>query len=78
PRTFPPTPTPIIAANVPTTMPLGKPENVPTPPAANETPENGEERPLSSDGITICGIGLIPLFGVGAVASWGARGRKRM
>jgi hypothetical protein len=77
PRTFPPTPTPIVAANIPTAVPLGKPENVPTPPSAAEPPpEVEEERPLSSNSVTICGIGLIPLFGVGFVFSWGVRRRR--
>jgi hypothetical protein len=78
PRTFPPTPTPIVAANVPTAVPLGKPENVPTLPSAAEPPPAGEERPLSPNNSGICGLGLIPLFGVGFVVSWGTRRRKRM
>ncbi len=76
PRTFPPTPTPIIAANVPTAVPLGKPENVPTPPSAAEIPDNGEERPLSTNNIEICGLGMIPLLGIGLVISMQARRKK--
>jgi hypothetical protein len=76
PRTFPPTPTPISAANVPTAIPLGKPENVPTPPSANEMPDNGEERPLSPNNSGICGLGMIPLLGIGLIVSWQTRRRK--
>jgi len=77
PRTFPPTPTPIVAANVPTAIPLGKPENVPTPPSANELPDV-EERPLSPQNTGICGLGMIPLLGIGLVASWQGRSRKKL
>ena len=77
PRTFPPTPTPIIAANVPTAVPLGKPENVPTPPSAAEPPPVVEERPLTPNNSGICGLGMIPLLGIGLVVSWQTRWRKR-
>ena len=75
-RPFPPTPTPIIGANVPTAIPLGKPANVPTPPSAAEPPPVVEERPLPSNNIEICGLGMIPFLGVGLVASWQTRRKK--
>jgi hypothetical protein len=69
-RAIPPTPTPIIGANVPTAVPLGKPENVPTPPAAAATrsaerPLADEPPPTSSTGV--CGLGMVPLFLLGLV-----------
>ncbi|NHZ72212.1 MAG: hypothetical protein GWP17_03895 [Aquificales bacterium] len=76
-RPFPPTPTPIIAANVPTAIPLGKPENVPTPPSAAEMPPVVAERPLPPNNSGICGLGMIPLFGVGLIVSSQAQRRKR-
>lgn len=76
PRTFPSTPTAISAAQVPTAIPLGKPENVPTPPAANETPDIAK-RPLSPAAPGICGLGMIPLLGIGLVASWQTHRKKR-
>lgn len=76
PRIFPPTPTPIVAANVPTAIPLGKPENVPTPPAAAEPPPDVAERPLSPSNSSICGLGMIPLLGIGLVVSQQMRRRR--
>lgn len=77
-RPFPPTPTPIIGANVPTAIPLGKPANVPTPPSAAEMPDNVEERPLSPNNSGICGLGMIPLLLFGFVFMQNGRiaGRK--
>ncbi|MCZ7667194.1 MAG: hypothetical protein M5U34_08250 [Chloroflexi bacterium] len=43
--------------------PLGKPANVPTPPAAAEPPPAVAEIPAVNSGI--CGFGLIPLLVVG-------------
>jgi hypothetical protein len=77
PRPFPPTPTPIIGANVPTAIPLGKPANVPTPPSAAEPPPVVAERPLPTNNSGICGLGMIPFLGIGLVASWQTRGKKR-
>lgn len=62
-RPFPPTPTPLSGAAVPTVAPLGKPANVPTPPAAAEPPPAVAEIPAVNSGI--CGFGLIPLLVVG-------------
>ncbi len=76
PRTFPPTPTPILAANVPTAVPMGKPENVPTPPAAAEPPPVVEERPLPAANAGICGLGMIPFIGLGLVFVWQTRRKK--
>ncbi len=68
-RPVPPTPTPISAAAIPTVMPLSAPVDLPTPPAAAQSPA-----PSPDPGPTagICGLGLVPLFLVGAI-SW----RKR-
>ncbi len=57
PRQIPPTPTPLIAANVPTAVPLGAPESVPTPETA-AAPAAEPAQPSSG----VCGLGLIPLL----------------
>jgi len=62
-RPIPPTPTPILAANIPTIVPLGLPGDVPTPPAAAESPVS---RPVPSSGI--CGLGMIPLLLLGVMS----------
>jgi hypothetical protein len=69
-RAIPPTPTPIIGANVPTAVPLGKPENIPTPPAAAATrpaerPSTDEQPPAPTTGI--CGLGIVPFFLMGLI-----------
>lgn len=62
-RPFPPTPTPISPAAVPTIAPLGRPESLATPPPALPTPPAPAAPPAS--GSSICGLGLIPLLLVG-------------
>lgn len=62
-RQISPTPTPIVAANVPTVVPMTAPENMPTPPAAAGPVPNAESQ---SPGF--CGLGLIPLLLLGFVA----------
>ncbi len=78
PRTFPPTPTPVLAANVPTAVPMGKPENVPTPPAAAEPPPVVTERPFPPPQSGICGVGMIPFVGLGFVFVWSRGLGKRV
>lgn len=56
-RSIPPTPTPISAAYVPTAVPIGAPESVPTPPAAAAPPP--ETKPPATG---VCGLGLLPLL----------------
>lgn len=68
-RPVPPTPTAISAAAIPTVMPLSAPGNLATPAAAAQTPA---PTPESSPTFSICGLGLVPLFLLGAF-SW----RKR-
>lgn len=57
PRQIPPTPTPLTAALIPTIVPSGLPQSVPTPPAAAAPPP---KVPAATPGI--CGLGLIPLI----------------
>lgn len=57
PRPIPPTPTPLLAANVPTAVPIGAPVTVPTPASAAAPPP--QTRPPSTG---VCGLGLIPLL----------------
>ena len=61
-REIPATPTPILAANVATAVPNGRPQSQPTPPSAAEPPPTlaPDAQPEPSSGI--CGLGLIPLF----------------
>ncbi|MCB8946211.1 MAG: hypothetical protein H6658_20900 [Ardenticatenaceae bacterium] len=59
PREIPPTPTPLTAVAVPTYVPLSAPASLPTPPSANESP------PEETGGITVCGLGAMPLMLVG-------------
>lgn len=68
PRAMPPTPTPLLAAAVPTIALSGLPQSVPTPPAAAQPPpDNAGARP----GISICGVGLLlPLL---LVTAWRRR-----
>ncbi len=59
PRQAPPTPTPLSAAQIPTIVPQGLPQSVPTPPSAAAPPP---DIPAAS-GLSVCGINLIiPLF----------------
>lgn len=59
PRQVPPTPTPLSAAQIPTIVPQGLPQSVPTPPSAAAPPPDT----TSASGLTVCGINLlIPLF----------------
>jgi len=75
-RPYPPTPTPISAAAVPTIAPLGRPESLPTPPAAAATAAAATAVAATADtpsaSLSICGVALMPLLFV-----WGfARSRK--
>ena len=65
-RDVPPTLTPISAAAVPTLIPLAGPANVPTP-LPGETVQVPTPAPNPTTGI--CGLGLVPLFLLGAI-SW--------
>lgn len=62
PREIPPTPTPLTAAVIPTIALQAVPRTVATPPSANEPPPAQPVRP------GICGLGLLPLFLLTAVA----------
>ncbi len=71
-RPFPPTPTPISAAAVPTIALSGRPDSLPTPPAAAATAVTSTADDTSSSSISICGVAFAPLLVV-----WGfARSRK--
>jgi hypothetical protein len=62
-RQVPPTPTPLSAAAIPTVVPLARPANLPTPP-----PGDLAQSPIppANPGSGICGLGLVPLFLLGA------------
>jgi len=66
PRQIPPTPTPLVAAAIPTVAPLSGPQTHPTPPAAAQSPPAGPS-------LTICGLGLAPLFLLGIAFIGGRR-----
>jgi hypothetical protein len=70
-RAIPPTPTPILAANVPTIVPAGAPQNRPTPPAAAEPPPTvAPGSPGAAPGSPgVCALGLIPLL-LGVWIGW--------
>ncbi len=56
-----PTPTPILAASVPTVVPLGEVQNWPTPNSVQSTPSApSEDEDTGSSGI--CGLALTPFF----------------
>ncbi|MDX1414659.1 MAG: hypothetical protein R3293_10740 [Candidatus Promineifilaceae bacterium] len=61
-RQIPPTPTAIVAANVPTVVPLAGPSDVPTP-APEESMPSSTPSPKSG----ICSLGLVPLFLLGTL-----------
>lgn len=68
PRQIPPTPTPLSAAAVPTIALQGVPRSMPTPPAANEPPPAAPvATPVAAP--TVCGLGLLPLFALAAIAT---------
>ena len=75
-RPYPPTPTPISAAAVPTIAPMGRPASLPTPPAAAATPPPDQP---AAPRIEICGLGMIPvlLLGVLGAQSWQIGQRRR-
>lgn len=56
PRQIPPTPTPLVAASVPTAVPIGAPVTVPTPESAAAPPPTNPPR------TGVCGLGLMPLL----------------
>jgi hypothetical protein len=68
-RDIPPTPTSISAAQIPTIVPAGAPNDMPTPPAAAEPPPQ-----VSPSSPGLCNLGMIPLFLLGAIA-YGSRGK---
>jgi MYXO-CTERM domain-containing protein len=64
PRSIPPTPTPIVAAAIPTVNPAGVAQSQPTPAsnaAAPSEPDSG-----ASSGI--CALGLVPLLAIAGLA----------
>ena len=69
-RTIPPTPTPISAANLPTIVPQGLPESVPTPPSANETAVPRAEDSTTSPSPSLCNAIVLPMLLVGLVLNW--------
>ncbi|MFQ5401482.1 MAG: peptidase MA family metallohydrolase [Anaerolineae bacterium] len=69
-RPIPPTPTPLVAANIPTVAPPGVPRSVPTPPTA-VAPSPPAKKPSTG----ICGLGIIPLLIVGVTA--GSKSARR-
>ncbi|MCB8984844.1 MAG: hypothetical protein H6659_13525 [Ardenticatenaceae bacterium] len=72
-RPYPPTPTPISAAAVPTIAPLGRPASLPTPAAAAATPPPAS----SSPGVSVCGLGLAPLLLLGGLGVQTRRTKRR-
>jgi hypothetical protein len=70
-RRIPPTPTPIIAANIPTVVPFGAPRNVPTPPSAATPPPDVAP---SSPGL--CVLGMMPLLLLGLSTRKSLRRRR--
>jgi hypothetical protein len=71
-RLISPTPTPILAANIPTVAPLGVPQNMPTPPSAAEPPPE-----ISTQSPGFCGLGMVPLLFMGLVGRFTYHRRKR-
>jgi hypothetical protein len=79
PRQIPPTPTPLTAAAIPTTVPLGAAQSRPTPSPYSDV---AVSTPVSSssagDSLEICGLGLAPLLVIGGLGIFPfARGRRR-
>lgn len=72
-RPIPPTPTAITAANIATIVPMGAPQDLPTPPAAAATPPPAA--PQDSPGI--CGIGLVPILLMGLVVMVSIRPKRQ-
>jgi hypothetical protein len=68
-RTIPPTPTPLQAANIPTIVPQGMPESLPTVPAANATavPSSTSDTPSGQPSSGLCTAAFLPLLFVGLV-----------
>jgi hypothetical protein len=64
PRSIPPTPTPIVAAAIPTVNPAGAAQSQPTP-ASNAAAPSGPDSGASSG---ICALGLIPLLAIAGFA----------
>lgn len=64
-RQIPPTPTPILAANVPTAVPLNAAQSWPTPPAPDAIPVTSapvDSAPDPGQNSGICGLGLAPFL----------------
>ncbi len=76
PRAIPPTPTLVLAANIPTLEPQGVPQTVPTPAAAAATAVPLANPPAQTS-TGVCGLGLIPLFLIGFIFSHKARRKER-
>jgi hypothetical protein len=64
-RAMPPTPTPLSAAAIPTIEPLARPDTVPTPATAANSPATPPPPAPTSN---ICGLGLAPLMVLGVFA----------
>ncbi len=76
PRDIPPTPTPILAANIPTLEPQSAPQTVPTPAAAAATAAPAANPPAPA-ATGVCGLGLVPLFLAGFFFNRKAKRQKR-
>ncbi len=72
-RPYPPTPTPISAAAVPTIAPMGRPASLPTPAGAAATPPPDQP---DAPTIEICGLGMIPVLFLGVLGARGAQTRS--
>ena len=72
-RVIPPTPTAVVAASIPTIVPLSGAQSMPTPPSAAATAAPAGTTTNDSPGISVCGVGLAPLLLFG----WFGRRRQR-
>jgi hypothetical protein len=72
-RPFPPTPTPISAAAVPTIEPIGRPESLPTPLAA-ATSAAASPAPPPAPTSGICGLAFLPILLLGLAYNSMSRG----
>jgi hypothetical protein len=63
PRLIPPTPTPVLAASVPTAVPLNVAASRPTPVVDPSVPESASE-PVDSapSSSSLCGLAMLPAF----------------
>lgn len=65
-RTFPPTPTPLSIAAIPTVVPFAGPQDYPTPVPIAENAVEETAVPSANSGL--CAFGLLPLLGLAFVA----------